>query len=100
MTAFGDAVQLAGRTLLVLDMNGTALTRVWCVYELWKTVLSGGSAKLTVLHPTVEFGALRNLFHSVAVERSQASFPEDAERILGDIERSIGFVKLNKEVRR
>ncbi|KAG2494089.1 hypothetical protein HYH03_007729 [Edaphochlamys debaryana] len=97
--AFARAVNAAGSTLLVLDEAGTPLKRVWCVYEIWVTLLGAAASKLRVLHPSISPDRLRELFHSIDVEAAQASNAADRERILADVRGSIGSEQLNRLVK-
>ena len=38
-----DVVFDSERTLMVLDEAGAILSRIWCLYEAWKTSLKGGT---------------------------------------------------------
>ncbi|PNG99293.1 Nephrocystin-3, partial [Tetrabaena socialis] len=55
---------------------------------------------LRVLHPSVDFYRLRDIFHAVDVQACQASFPDDLARILAEIDGSIGAAQLNRDVKR
>ncbi|GIL86068.1 hypothetical protein Vretifemale_14319 [Volvox reticuliferus] len=44
-----DCVEASNQTLLCLDDKGLVLTRIWCLYEIWNTILAGGPPKLAVL---------------------------------------------------
>lgn len=53
---FSQVIKATERTLFCLDAKGVVLTRIWCLFEVWHTVLAGGAPKLLVLANQVRVG--------------------------------------------
>ncbi|PNH05427.1 Nephrocystin-3 [Tetrabaena socialis] len=75
--------------------NGTAPPPT-CVFEVWRTEPS----KLCVLHPTVERYRLYDILRGVDMAACEASSSDDLQRILTEINDSIGVRQLNLDVQR
>ncbi|GLC44943.1 WD repeat-containing protein 49 [Pleodorina starrii] len=90
-----DCVEASQQTLLCLDDKGLVLTRIWCLYEIWNTVLAGGPPKLAVLGYDVNQDAFKEVYITLDVEEAQATVDSDRVRILADIAASTGLQELN-----
>ena len=82
-----NAVRQAGQqdgTLLVLDPLGHALSRLWCLLEVWRTAKAVGSHALLILSTQGLHGpSLRQAWANLLVAASAATTrPEDRELIL------------------
>ena len=51
-----DVVVSSVQTLMVLDEQGSVLTRIWCLYEAWQTSLKGRD--LVILSYGIDVNAL------------------------------------------
>jgi len=70
-------------TLLVLDPQGSAFTRLWCLLEVWHAAKAAGAHKLHILAPGMLHGpALRRAWHSLDVASAGTTRPEDRGLIL------------------
>ncbi|GIL50307.1 hypothetical protein Vafri_6512 [Volvox africanus] len=93
-----EVVGASEATLLVMDRYGTVLTRIWCLYEIWQTVRQRGSEALCVLAGPLDFEELVHVWGELEVERAQATFPADRDRILADIRAATGSAELNRHI--
>ena len=109
-----EVVEDADKTLMVLDLQGVILTRVWCLYEAWLTSRAGGSSggkggggdgggcgvrggggapgrsrekgRLVLMSYGVELGEeLKDVFLHLDMARADAAIEADKHRILADI---------------
>ena len=83
-------VDATERTLLILDAECVALSRIWCLYEVWQTFLARGAAGLLVFMPSVKPDKLNEVFQTFDVLQAEATQAEDRDRILGQISDSPG----------
>ncbi|GLI71003.1 hypothetical protein VaNZ11_016119 [Volvox africanus] len=90
-----DCVEASNQTLLCLDDKGLVLTRIWCLYEIWNTILAGGPPKLAVLGYDVNQDAFKEVYITLDVSEAQATVDSDRVRILADIAASTGLQELN-----
>eukprot|EP00798_Chlamydomonas_sp_ICE-L_P011377 gene11377-12075_t len=95
----GQVVNQAEETLLVVDSTGQVLTRVWCLFEIWKTVTLKGVQGLRVLAKDVDFFMLKDLFVNLDVSQAQASVDSDRLKLLTDIKGSTGIEAFNQFIR-
>ena len=93
--------------LVCMDTEGRLLTRIWCLYEIWNTILSEKEGKeqeegkklVFIAHKT-NYTTLEKFFIECDVSRAQAKKEEDVVRILNEIKKSVGFEKVNREIQR
>lgn len=84
-------------TLLWLDERGSALTRIWCLFEIWHT-LQRGREWLTIITNADYSGALE-IIADVDVAKAKASVKEDRDDILRDIANSkFTTAQIDKEI--
>eukprot|EP00873_Tetraselmis_striata_P045804 jgi/Tetstr1/466068/TSEL_010655.t1 len=111
-----DAVDLKGavegmkHTLVVLDPAATVFTRAWCLLEMHTAVVAGRSSdsekdagKLQLLPyvlDTADAANLSKLMYGVDIDGSQSYLPEDRQRILEEIERTVGHAAFNSTLKR
>ncbi|EFJ40045.1 hypothetical protein VOLCADRAFT_100240 [Volvox carteri f. nagariensis] len=95
-----DCVEASHQTLLCLDDKGLVLTRIWCLYEIWNTILAGGPPKLAVLGYDVNQDAFKEVYITLDVAEAQATVDADRVRILADIAASTGLEHLNQVLKR
>ncbi|GLI63213.1 hypothetical protein VaNZ11_006069 [Volvox africanus] len=93
-----EVVGASEATLLVMDRYGTVLTRIWCLYEIWQTVRQRGSEAVCVLAGPLDFEELVHVWGDLEVERAQATFSADRDRILADIRTATGSPELNRHI--
>ena len=55
-----EAVHDAEETLMVLDPEGSLLTRIWCLYEAWQSSKAGDN-KLRMLSYGLDFKKLEKV---------------------------------------
>ena len=76
-------VRTTERTLLCLDTDCMALTRIWCLYEVWQTLLAKGAAGLLLLLPAAaKPRRLATVLGALNVNKADASLAADKDRIL------------------
>eukprot|EP00854_Cymbomonas_tetramitiformis_P024944 gene24944-30418_t len=95
--SFEDVIKATQITTFQLDGRGVALTRVWCLYEIWKTLMNEN--QFEVLTYGLEIGTLEQIFYTVDVENADALLSIDRVRILNDIETTFGFQACNMRIR-
>lgn len=94
-----QAIDACTSTLLLLDQKGLVLTRIWCLYEVWNTLLLGGPQRLLVLSSSVDYGALKDIYYELDVSKAQATVEADKHRFLADIQASMGHEEMGQQVR-
>lgn len=111
MDEFFQAIEAPGRVVAAMwPSRPVALSRVWCLYELWTSLHR--NIELVPTFPDDIFGELvvstkiefakHTRFHNhllhVEAQTAQATFPGDAEMILGMIAESVGIEEFNTMV--
>jgi len=88
----GGVIDQASRTLLVLDTSGSALTRLWCLWEVGRALLggSGEPARLRVGLPPLEASLIEDLYVNIDAARAKTSEEVDRTRLLRDIKAAAG----------
>eukprot|EP00873_Tetraselmis_striata_P046468 jgi/Tetstr1/466732/TSEL_011205.t1 len=104
------AVKGMTHTLVVLDPAATVFTRAWCLLEMHTAVVAGcssdsekGAGKLQLLPyalDTRDAANLSKLMYGVDIDASQSYLPEDRQRILEEIERTVGSAAFNSTLKR
>ena len=68
-----DALQ-SKKTLLCLDSQGLALTRLWVLYEIWQTVVARTAQGLQVItNMDVDFKRLQKMFAHLDVMAAKSA---------------------------
>ncbi|GIL83783.1 hypothetical protein Vretifemale_12537 [Volvox reticuliferus] len=94
-----EAVQDAVETLMVLDREGTPLTRIWCLFEAW-TAGQKGPGKLRLLSYGILFEDLEKILTKLDVKGARAGKTEDKERILKAIQsQKGGLARMTRELK-
>lgn len=88
-----DAISCASQTLLCLDEEGLVLSRIWCLYEIWKTLEQKDGSKLRILMIKLDEDLMNTLFQSFSVSQAKATVESDRVKILADIP----YVTLKKQ---
>jgi hypothetical protein len=95
----GESSRGGRGTVVVLDKVGRTLTRIWCLFEIWRTAEDGNV--LTVLTEELDGASLTEVFYKMDVEKAEASMPSDRVRLLDSFEASgTGFEQLNIVIKR
>lgn len=94
-----NVIKATDKTLFCLDDKGVVLTRIWCLFEIWHTVLAGGPSKLLILSNQVDGDALKNVYIELDVEQAKATMEEDRVKILAEIKQSMGFHEMNHAIK-
>lgn len=97
--SFEETLRHTSVTLFHLDKQGTALRRVWCLYELWKTFVHRGAGTLQVMSYDIAWTQLKEIFYGVDVEAAEALLENDKEIILSKIQADLGFQNFNDLLR-
>merc|ERR1712136_582901 len=86
-----------GRVVMVLDKDASALTRIWCVYEVWVSrslrltfQMFVPSGELNFLRGDKECRTARDRIVSLNLAKVECSVEEDKNMILGVIDESDG----------
>lgn len=99
MPVMAEGIMSSRYTMLYLDRGAYALTRMWCLFEVWVTLAQRSTSGLQLATgcSPVELTAL---FGSIDVEKAKCKKDEDKEAINGQITSS-GYTlqRINKEVR-
>src|SRR5947209_3260616 len=71
---------------------GLVLTRMWCLYEIWKTISlnSQGISRLLILMDELCPAEVASVYSKFHVEKAQAAVENDRIKILQDIRKTIG----------
>ncbi|GLC44249.1 WD repeat-containing protein 49 [Pleodorina starrii] len=80
-----EAVRLARGTLVCLDPECTAFSRIWCLFEWWTTLSVRGLRNLVFLADPATRRRLGELYQNIDVRKAQALVPSDRDRILAAI---------------
>ena len=100
MSALSDVIKATKSTLFCLDNKGIVLTRIWCLYEIWQTILVGGPSKLVVLANQLDADALKSVFIELDVAQAKATQEADRVRILEEISKSLGCHQMNLDIKK
>lgn len=73
VAALSDVIKATESTLFCLDQKGIVLTRIWCLFEVWHTILAGGPSKLIVLANQLDADALKSVFIELDVAQAKAT---------------------------
>ncbi|KAG2432306.1 hypothetical protein HYH02_013028 [Chlamydomonas schloesseri] len=94
---FENVIRHSRATVMLLDPQGAVLTRIWCLYEAWKTAEYKGPGGLQMLAPlsAVHYGALEAVFVRLDVMAAEATVEADRVRILAEVAASMGAAALN-----
>jgi hypothetical protein len=108
MDEFYRAIEAPGRVVAAMwPSRPVALNRVWCLYELWTSLhrkielvptFPGDIFEALVASKDIQQQSIERFNHqllSVEAQTAQATYPADAEMILGMISDSIGIDQFN-----
>ena len=93
-----EVVEDCDQTLMVLDNEGSVLTRIWCLFEAWHTGKKGKDA-LKLLAYGVKWEQLERVFIDLDVAKAKATEIEDRDRILADIAADVGVQKMTHQLK-
>src|SRR4051812_5211782 len=80
--------------------EGDVLTRIWCLYEIWKTFEKKQSYKhLRVLLSSLNAVQAHEILSSFHVDKAKATKLEDLNLILASIEKSHGKQQITESIR-
>ena len=96
-----EVIEFSEQSLMILDKEGSVLTRMWCLGEACHSGKKGkgpceGSLKL--LAYGVNWKELEKVFIDLDVSRAQATVIDDRDRILQDIEKDILTMLLSPQM--
>ncbi|KAG1669586.1 hypothetical protein FOA52_006359 [Chlamydomonas sp. UWO 241] len=94
-----EVIKRAKATLLVMDGSGQVLRRVWCLFEIWKTVHYKTVEGLIVVARGVDLMGLKDIFLKLNVAEAQATVEADRLKILSDIKATTGIEAMNQFIR-
>ncbi|GAX72566.1 hypothetical protein CEUSTIGMA_g22.t1 [Chlamydomonas eustigma] len=94
-----DVIRMSHSTLLVMDNTGQVLRRVWCLFEIWKTVQFKGVQNLVVLAKDVDLLGLKDIFLQLNCADAQATVEADRQQIINDIKTTTGIEAMNRFIR-
>jgi len=107
-----DVIKEIGHTILVLDEKAYALTRCWCIFEVFHTIQSGSEFELAFMNNVQEGERLGFVcdyilmllayvgrFDNLDTRNAVATNEADRRSIFSSIEKSIGFERVNVVVR-
>lgn len=101
-----NIIKRCERTVLIMDESSIAPTRIWCVFEIWHTILANRPLEIVFGRPNGIYAALYALcilagrYSNLDIRKAQSSRVSDKKAILADIELSdVGFDQLNEIVR-
>lgn len=108
-TRFMEAIRNIGNTVLVLDPweDPVPLTRAWVIWELYCTTVTGAKLHLAMSKKTSDsfnaallesFEQVQTAMSRVDVSKSKSFHEHDEVMIHGEIQRSLGFTKMNEVV--
>ncbi|KAK3255915.1 hypothetical protein CYMTET_34926 [Cymbomonas tetramitiformis] len=98
------AISTCGATVVLIDAKALALRRVWCLFEILKTVTSDATLRTMFTCPVQSHMTIYAVLvvagrFTGAVDiqtQAQATFEDDRVRILAEIENMMGFTKANR----
>lgn len=98
-----DAITSATKgTLLILDKEGLTLTRIWCLFEIHKTIMLRKEASefIALLPKEINLYAMKNIWTELDVAKAQATVEADRVRLLAEFAASdLGFHKMNHSIK-
>lgn len=66
-----SVIAAAKQTVLHLDPKGLVLTRIWCLFEIWKTVAIRKAAGIRILAETLDFDSAQSIFQELDCAKAQ-----------------------------
>lgn len=108
---FRQVIATANRSLVLLANfeRPMALTRCWCIFEMWATIDSGASfdilltrsshKRLTSTLSAGDFNSAAAAMRQVNLAKASSSREEDRLRILALVEANVGVHRLNVQVK-
>ena len=93
-----EVVEDADQTLMILDREGSVLSRIWCLYEAWHTGKKGKDA-LKLMAYGVSWEQLEKVFINLDVSKAMATVVEDRDRILADIAADVGLQEMTHQLK-
>lgn len=108
-TRMMQAIANIGNTVLVVEPwnNPVALRRSWIIWEMYCTITTGARLHFAMNPKSHEHFSLALLdsyeevqtaLSQVDVSRCRAFFPQDQEMIHGEIQRTVGFTRMNEMI--
>ncbi|GAX74106.1 hypothetical protein CEUSTIGMA_g1555.t1 [Chlamydomonas eustigma] len=88
MRVLDGAVDAASATLIVLDEKAELLSRCWCLYEIWTTLMGKGPQALHFTNPIGVTGLAYmspGVIRGIKIQAAITTFPEDKVDILRSI---------------
>lgn len=74
-------------TLICLDAGAQALTRTWCLYEIWQSYIIAGDKRIVLLPYELDPSCIAPMIAQVNFETSQTSVEEDRAKLLEDVQK-------------
>ena len=93
-----EVVEDAEQTLMILDKEGSVLTRIWCLFEAWHTGKKG-PGNLRLLSYGLKWTAVQKVFLDLDVSKAKATVEEDKERILKEIDSDVGILTMTHQLK-
>jgi hypothetical protein len=93
-----EVVEDADQTLMILDKEGSVLTRIWCLFEAWHTGKKGPGT-LRLLSYGLKWSAVQKVFLDLDVSKAKATVEEDKERILKEIDSDVGILTMTHQLK-
>ena len=94
-----EVVEDCDQTLMILDKEGSVLTRIWCLFEAWHTGKKGSGA-LRLLCYGVDFNIFFRIFRNLTILRAEATVQTDLTMILNAIRDDVGIETLDMQLKR
>ena len=94
-----EVVEDANQTLMILDKEGSVLTRIWCLFEAWHTGKKCRMGALRLLSYGVKWAALQKVFVDLDVSKAKATVIEDRDRILNEIAADVGVLTMTHQLK-
>jgi hypothetical protein len=103
LSALDRVIGEIGKVVFVIDADGTAMTRVWCLFEIMSavkydadiTAVFMGNNGNVVQSALIALSVLCGRFDNIDVREAQATVASDKEVILKQVEESIGIDEMN-----
>ena len=103
LNALDRCIQDIGNVIFVIDAKGTAMNRVWCLFEIMTAVRTNASITAVFMgHKRSAYEAamiglsvLSGRFDAVDVRNSEATVASDKEMILNKVKSDPGIDKMN-----
>lgn len=107
LAALNQVIREIGKVVFVIDTKGSAMNRVWCLFEIMTAVKVDAEIVAVFVAENrnvfeaamIGLSVLSGRFDNIDVRQAQATVENDKDMILNQVEESIGINEMNTLLR-